>query len=210
MSNNPYEVSPVIGATAAVAIGAAYVIYKSSNRQNHHVSPQPVKKLKGSVLVNVNDIKCSDERKRDLTRFYKSESIYLRTRGGELEVFRIKNMPSDSDLNPDVVVRELVKLMPSGTDIDGLVYSLSTSIGMDVLIKIGVTPPMVSQPICVVHVATGEVEMLGFIGKDLKGERPDCKYTDWLIRMKLEGNASNRVEYEVRHGSGCDRTTDFI
>jgi hypothetical protein len=206
MSHSPYEISPVVGATAAVAIGAAYVIYKSSARKKPHVSVCPVKKLHGSVTVNVNDIKCSDERKRDLLRFYKSESIFLRTRGGEVEKFKLKNV--SWEITPDLIIRDLVKIMPKGTDLDGLVYALSTSIGMDVLIKMGVNPPMVSQPICVIHVATGEVEMLGFIGKDLKGERPDCKYTDWLIKMKLAGG--NRVDYEVRPGSNCDRTTDFI
>ena len=192
--------SPVVGATtAAVAIGAAYLMY----RQRHARSPQPVKQLTGTLRVS--DVSATDERKRDLVRFVKSGNVILKSAGGDVTVYKAADPEA-----PDRVVRDLVKLLPSGADIDGLVYSISTSIGMDILLKIGISPPIISQPIFVVHTSTGVVELVGFVGSDIKGAaHPDFKFTDWVIRMRLDSRQS-RVEYEIRYGGGCDKSTDFI
>lgn len=201
--------SPVIGATAAVALGAAYVLYRQSKRGGSSKrSSAPVKKLEG--VVHVKDIQASEERKRDLFRFYKSDSIFLKSRGGEVLPFKIKE--TETSLGPDIVLRELVKRLPLGTDIDALVYALSTSLGMDVLMDLGVRPPIISQPVLVVSTSTGLVELVGFVGKDIKGERPDCKFTDWLIRisMRTDSGLKETVSYEVRASAGSDKTSDFI
>lgn len=201
--------SPVLGATAAVAIGAAYILYRQSQEgSSSKRSSPPVKELAGRV--HVGDVQATEERKRDFFRFYKSESIYLKSRGGEVLPFRIKEQAS-----ADLVLRELVKLLPRGTDIDALVYALSTSLGMDVLINLGVRPPFISQPVLVVCTSTGEVELVGFVGKDIRGERPDTKFTDWLIKvcMKTASEAvsiKEAVYYEVRPSGGNQKSSDFI
>jgi len=194
--------SPVLGATAAVAIGAAYMLYRQSSKRGTHA---PVKKKEGNVQVK--DVQATEERKRDLYRFFKSDSIFLKSRGGEVLPFR-----SSSSSEPELVLRDLVRQLPKGTDIDALVYALSTSLGMDVLLQLGVKPPIISQPVLVVSTHTGLVELVGFVGKDIKGERPDCKHTDWLMRISMRTDSGNKhtASYEVRASAGSDKTSDFI
>ena len=152
----------------------------------------------------------SDERRRDFFRFYKSNSVYIKkSKGGDVSVFK---SPQDD------AVRHLVKLLPKGTDIDTLVFSLSTSIGMEVLLKLGVMPPMISQPLFVVHSDTGDVDLFGFIGPNVRGDDgPDSKYTDWWIQITACTNASrrggrvNEIQYSVKpRPPGCTKTSDFI
>jgi hypothetical protein len=195
--------SPVIGATAAVMVGAAYYMYRQ-----RQTSRCPVKQKEGRV--EVLDMHASpQERRRDFFRFFKSKSIYVRSGSGEVSLFKSAH---DS---PDSVVRDLVKLLPKGTDIDALVYSLSTSLGMEVLLKLGVMPPMISQPVFVVHTHSGDVDLLGFIGDHLRGNSgPDSKFTDWLVQITVCSNIKKKVS-EVRYiikprPDNCTRTSDLF
>lgn len=200
MSSSYQQLSPVIGATAAVALGAAYMMYRSK------AARCPLRQREGHLAIA--DMSATDERKRDLYRFYKSQSIYLKTRGGECHLFKA---PHD-DGTPDSVIRDLVKQLPKGTDLDALVYALSTSLGMDVLLKLGVMPPIISQPVLVVSVWSGEVDLWGFLGTELYGDRPDRKFSDWLARITVRTNGHNqRIGFHVKPRTpGSDRTTDFI
>ena len=200
MSSSYHQLSPVIGATAAVAIGAAYMVYR------HKASRCPLRHRDGHLFIT--DMSATEERKRDLYRFYKSRSIYVKTRGGECQLFKAHH----DDGTPDSIIRDLVRLLPKGTDLDALVYALSTSLGMDVLLKLGVMPPIISQPVLVVSVSSGEVELWGFVGSELYGDRPDTKFTDWLARITVRTNGQHqRISYHVKaRPQGSERTTDFI
>ena len=197
--------SPVLGATtAAVVVGAAFYMY--SQRQG---SRCPVRQREGTV--EVLDMHVSqEERRRDFFRFFNSRSVFLRSGSGELSLLK-----SSQSHSADAVVRDLVKLLPKGTDIDALIYALSTSLGMEVLLKLGVMPPMISQPLFVVHTATGDVDLFGFIGEHLRGEGgPDSKYTDWFVQITVCSNVKKKVS-EVRYcvkprPNNCTRTSDFI
>jgi hypothetical protein len=206
--SSPYQQlvsSPVLGATtaAAVMVGAAYYMY--SQRQGGRC---PVKQKEGKV--EVLDMHASpDERRRDFFRFLKSRSIYVKSGSGEVSLFK------GSGESPDAAVRDLVKLLPKGTDIDALIYSLSTSLGMEVLLKLGVMPPMISQPVFVVHTNSGDVDLFGFIGDNVRGDNgPDSKFTDWFVQITVCSNAKKKVS-EVRYHvkprpDNCTRTSDFI
>lgn len=204
--------SPVLGAAAAVAVGAAYLMYTQQQRsKNQKPTKCPVKQRQG--VIEINDMHASpEERRRDFYRFYKSKSVYVKSASGEVKLFKSAN-----DGSPDTVVRDLVKLLPKGTDIDALVYSLSTSLGMEVLLKLGVIPPMISQPLFAVHTSTGEIELVGFIGDNLRGAEgggPDTKYTDWLIRISVSPCSkedSSKVRFSVSpRPHNCSRTSDLI
>jgi hypothetical protein len=200
--------SPVLGAAAAVAVGAAYMMYTKQYRSGGDSGKGkcPVKHREG--IVEINDMhKLGEERLRDFFRFYKSRYVHTKSRGGEVSVFK-----SVHEESADSVVRELVKVLPKGTDIDALIFSLSTSLGMEVLLKIGVVPAMISQPVFVVHTGTGLVELLGFIGDNVRGTSPDSKFTDWLIRISVSTNKDpSKVRYHVSpRPHNCTRTSDLI
>jgi hypothetical protein len=213
--STPYQQlvsSPVLGATtaAAVVVGAAYIMYARRGGQGGSVCPVRIRE--GSVEV-ADMHASSEERRRDFFRFYKSKSVYIKkSRGGDVSVFR--------GGNDEEALRSLVKLLPRGTDIDALVYSLSTSIGMEVLLKLGVMPPMISQPLFVVHTDTGDVDLFGFIGPNVRGDGgPESKYTDWMIQITActnilkRGNkvVTSQVKYFVKERPhNCTRTSDFI
>jgi hypothetical protein len=207
--STPYQQlvsSPVLGATtaAAVVVGAAYIMYA---RRGGQVSACPVRTREGTVEV-ADMHASSEERRRDFFRFYRSRSIFLKkSRGGDVSVFR-------GGGEEEAAIRQLVKLLPKGTDIDALVYGLSTSIGMEVLLKLGVMPPMISQPLFVVNTNSGDVDLFGFIGPNIRGDGgPDSKYTDWWIQItaSTRGNSSGVVKYCVKERPhNCTRTSDFI
>ena len=198
--------SPVLGAAAAVAVGAAYMMYTKQYRSGGEKGKCPVKHREG--IIEINDMhKLGEERLRDFFRFYKSRYVHTKSRGGEVSVFK-----SAHEESADSVVRDLVKILPKGTDIDALIFSLSTSLGMEVLLKIGVVPAMISQPAFVVHTGTGLVELVGFIGDNVRGASPDSKFTDWLIRISVSTNKDpSKVRYHVSpRPHNCTRTSDLI
>ena len=95
-------------------------------------------------------------------------------------------------------------------------YCLSTSFGMDVLIALGINPPVVHQPLFVVG---GDpefgVSFYGFIGQP-KGSRPDKKFSNQVLIVRTDDifhdkTSSVRVSYEIKSfsdGNGPENIRD--
>jgi len=94
-------------------------------------------------------------------------------------------------------------------------YCLSTSFGMDVLITLGINPPVVHQPLFVVSGDPEfDVSFYGFIGQP-KGSRPDKKFSNQVLIVRTddmrENKTSVRVSYEIKtfsDGNGPENIRD--
>ena len=92
-------------------------------------------------------------------------------------------------------------------------YCLSTSFGMDVLLALGMNPPVIHQPLFVVSSDTVNdlsLSFFGFIGTPRASfPRPDQKFSNKILRVRVDGfdQDSVKVFYEIityRDGQGPD------
>lgn len=87
-----------------------------------------------------------------------------------------------------------------------LAYSLSTSLAIDVLTYLHIHPPTVSQPIYVF--TEGKVTLFGFVGPS-RGDRPDRKFSDWIIRISLR-KSEDVADYDIEPANGIQSTLVYV
>ena len=81
-------------------------------------------------------------------------------------------------------------------------YCLSTSLGMDVLLALGIHPPAIHQPFF--QIRQNCIVFKGFIGEG-KGSLPDSKYSDRILTVTWNReNCEDRsicVSYEIKQAN---------
>lgn len=180
-----YHEVQLVGATA-VAIGAAALLMYSKRHTTEVVEPPPTSVLTGEVVAKILP-ESAEEYNRDFHRFHSAHAIFLNEKG---RVFEFKK---DG-------ISELANRIEAKCNLHRLMYSLSTSIGVDVLTKLRI-PPIMSQPIFLINTATGRVVLFAYIGSTPKGLRPDMKYTDWVIKISLRSN-QDIIDYDIEPSNG--------
>lgn len=88
-------------------------------------------------------------------------------------------------------------------------YGFSASLLMDVVHFLKLSPPVIHQPVVVL--SHEGVTVLGFVGSDLKGDRPDRKYTSKGIRIHWKFNRYTECMYDLfRVPKGVSRSIDLL
>ena len=165
-----------IGVTLIVGLGA--FVYLKLIKSNEEKQLQ-----KGMVIVCPKST-LNEEYSRDFLRFLKSGSIKILS-DRELRI------ATESDIVNTVGIH---------------MYSLSTSMGVDVLSAMGYHPPVMYQPLFVVDGV--KVVLYGFIGGDVCGDRPDRKYTSKICTIEYDG--VDKCGYRVHSSGGIRDVVEFV
>ena len=164
------------------------------------MDPPPTNVLTGEVHARILP-ESAAEHMRDFFRFFKSDAIYVKQAGGRMRRFK------SSEVAVEGVVCDLASLIERKCSVTRLMYALSTSVGIDVLGKLKVVP-ILSQPVFLVHTDSGVVSLYSFIGTP-KGSRPDRKFTDWVIHLRLRAS-EDVIDFDIEPSEGLTSMVEFV
>ena len=170
-------IGALVVVAAAVAGGYWYLSQKpSSSHSREDSSVVVISQREGKLLLSPNP-SLLEEYRRDYNRFKNCGSI--------------EGLDNITEVSQDDL---------------SLMYCLSASIGMDVLLALDMVPPIINQPLFIVG-ANNDLSFHGFIGPAI-GDRPDEKYSNQVLSVLFRGiddDGKVKVDYDISIYSNCGK-----